>query len=268
MSIQVCARVVGAVDAAVELHEHPLRPRRRALEAVHAERDLVVRARPRAGSARRCPRCRGARSRRRRRSATRRRRRCATASRSGSPGQVTIECRHSPPAPGCQRGRDGCSNSAAVELERRAAVAALEQHARVAARVDDAVRLAGLDHPDPLERRVAALGQLDALGLLPPRRRDRPRTRSSARRTARSPTRAGGRSARRASAYSTGSPANARAVTSNGAPGSPSSANRPFLVPTSSSVIAIPRRAPEGRRSCPRLRPACPARRARRSRTR
>ena len=39
------------------------------------------------------------------------------------------------------------------------------------------------------------------------------------------------------SAYSTGSPANARAVTSNGEPGSPSSTNRPFLVPTSSSVM-------------------------------
>ena len=39
-------------------------------------------------------------------------------------------------------------------------------------------------------------------------------------------------------AYSTGSPANARAVISNGSPGSPSSTNSPFLVPTSSSVIA------------------------------
>src|SRR3954447_5338598 len=39
-------------------------------------------------------------------------------------------------------------------------------------------------------------------------------------------------------AYSTGSPANARAVTANASPGAPSSANRPFLVPTSSSVIS------------------------------
>ena len=38
-------------------------------------------------------------------------------------------------------------------------------------------------------------------------------------------------------AYSTGSPANARAVTSNPSPGAPSSTNRPFFVPTSSSVI-------------------------------
>ena len=40
-------------------------------------------------------------------------------------------------------------------------------------------------------------------------------------------------------AYSTGSPANARAVTSNGEPGSPSSTNRPFFVPTSNSVIEL-----------------------------
>src|SRR5215217_7422839 len=37
-------------------------------------------------------------------------------------------------------------------------------------------------------------------------------------------------------AKSTGSPANARAVTSNPCPGSPSSTNRPFFVPTISSV--------------------------------
>src|SRR5919201_402433 len=37
---------------------------------------------------------------------------------------------------------------------------------------------------------------------------------------------------------STCSPANARSVISNGAPGSPASANSPFLVPTSNSVIA------------------------------
>ena len=36
----------------------------------------------------------------------------AIASRSGSPGQGTIECRHSPPAPGCQIGRVGCLKSA------------------------------------------------------------------------------------------------------------------------------------------------------------
>src|SRR5215218_6096961 len=39
-------------------------------------------------------------------------------------------------------------------------------------------------------------------------------------------------------AYSTGSPANARAVTSKPSAGVPSSTNRPFLVPTSSSVIS------------------------------
>src|SRR5215212_8690631 len=55
----------------------------------------------------------------------------------------------------------------AVERERGAAVAALEEHAGVAARVDRAVVDAGRDHPDPLERRVAALGELKPLGLLP-----------------------------------------------------------------------------------------------------
>src|SRR3954467_7017489 len=39
-------------------------------------------------------------------------------------------------------------------------------------------------------------------------------------------------------AYSTGSPAKARWATSNGEPGSPSSTNRPFFVPTDNSVIS------------------------------
>jgi hypothetical protein len=49
----------------------------------------------------------------------------------------------------------------------RAAVGALEQDARVAAGVQGPVALAGHDHPDPLERRVPALGEGDALGLVP-----------------------------------------------------------------------------------------------------
>src|SRR5436853_5131700 len=40
-------------------------------------------------------------------------------------------------------------------------------------------------------------------------------------------------------AWSTGSPANARAVISNSPPGSPSSTNRPFFVPTTSSVMWV-----------------------------
>jgi hypothetical protein len=45
----------------------------------------------------------------------------------------------------------------AVEVERRAAVAALEQRAGIAAGVDDAVGSAGRDHPDALERGLPAL---------------------------------------------------------------------------------------------------------------
>ena len=43
MLTQRRARVVGAIDAAVELHEQPLGARLRALDAVHAQCDLVVR---------------------------------------------------------------------------------------------------------------------------------------------------------------------------------------------------------------------------------
>ena len=39
------------------------------------------------------------------------------ASRSGSPGQVAIECRHRPPAPGCHFGRLGCSHSPRLRLK-------------------------------------------------------------------------------------------------------------------------------------------------------
>src|SRR5437763_5028172 len=39
------------------------------------------------------------------------------------------------------------------------------------------------------------------------------------------------------SAWSTGSPANARALIENSPPGSPSSTNSPFFVPTTSSVM-------------------------------
>ena len=41
-------------------------------------------------------------------------------------------------------------------------------------------------------------------------------------------------------AKSTGSPANARLETSKLEPGSPSSTNRPFFVPSSSSVMFLP----------------------------
>ena len=41
----------------------------------------------------------------------------ASASRSGSPGHGTIECRHSPPPPGCHSGRVGCSQSARLSSQ-------------------------------------------------------------------------------------------------------------------------------------------------------
>ena len=192
-----------------------------------------------------------------------------TARRSGSPGHGTIECRQKP------AGARLPLRSSRM-LRRRAAAANWtlahppwlgEQHAGVSARIDHAVRLAGGDHPRsaraPRRRPRAARRRRTA----PTRRRGRRHRRASARRTARSPRRARGPERGSRSAYSTGSPANARAVTANGDPGSPSSANRPFLVPTSSSVTRL-RRSREARRSGRRRRPARAARCVRRSRTR
>ena len=160
------ARVVGAVDAAVELHEDPLRARRGALEPVHAQRDLVRRrvvghvVRDQAVVA-------------------------ALPARAAVVGQPDPGGgdRHRQPLglPGPRDDRVQAEAAGAglparprrmleerpVERERRAPVAALEQDAGVAARVDDAVGLAGLDHPDPLERRVAAARELQPRGLLP-----------------------------------------------------------------------------------------------------
>ena len=148
----------------MELHEDPLRLRRRALQAVHAEADLVLRhafwqiprddallplrhvAPP--SSVSHTPAAE-----------------MPTASRPGSPGHVTIECKQSPPAPGCHFGLVGCFQSARLSSQRRAAVAALEQHARVPAGVKHAVGLGGHDHPDPHEH-VVAPRQIDA-GRLP-----------------------------------------------------------------------------------------------------
>ena len=84
----------------------------------------------------------------------------ATASRSGSPGHVTIECRHSPPPRAASEPRRVLPEPP-VEGEGGAAVLALEEDARVAARIDHAVGLARHDHPDALERMLAALGQFE-----------------------------------------------------------------------------------------------------------
>ena len=128
----------------------------------------------------------------------------------------------------------------AVELEAGAAVAALEQHARVAARVER--RRPPRRARSPRSARAPSsppCGQRDAFGLLPlalgivgvvdlrpvEGRGDRGA--------------AGDRSAGRAARTRRARPRTRGAVTSNGAPGSPSSTNRPFLVPTSSSVIGV-----------------------------
>ena len=72
-----------------------------------------------------------------------------------------------PPAPGLHSGRVGCSQNGLVELPVHAAVAALEEDARRAARVEEPVLLAGDDRPDALERLLPVLGKLEALRLLP-----------------------------------------------------------------------------------------------------
>ena len=146
----------------------------------------------------------------------------------------------------------GCSAERRLSVERRAAVAALEQHARVAARVDGPVSSPGTITQIRSSAASPPRGQLDALRLLPlaagssvytdlrpvERRGDR-REEAAA-------------SAGRASRTRPARPRTRGAVTSNGAPGSPSSTNRPFLVPSSSSVIARRPRAPAARRSGPR----------------
>jgi hypothetical protein len=54
-----------------------------------------------------------------------------------------------------------------VQLPGHSAVAALEEDARIAARVQEPVLLAHHDRPQPLERLLLLLGECDALGLLP-----------------------------------------------------------------------------------------------------
>ena len=68
-------------------------------------------------------------------------------------------------------GARGVVPQAAVQRPREAAVAALEQRAGVATGVEQAVSLAGRDHPDPLERLLVALGEGRPLRLLPLSRR-------------------------------------------------------------------------------------------------
>ena len=146
-----------------------------------------------------------------------------------------------PPAPGLQSGRVGCSQNGLVELPGRAAVVALEEHARRAARVEMPVVLCRHDRPEPLQRQLRVLGQLDPGRLLPLGRTDRPCRRSSARRRRRSRMRRSGRCARRASRTRRARRRTRATSRRTARRPSPSSTNRPFFVPTSSCVISSSR---------------------------
>ena len=139
------ARVVGAVDPAVELHEHPIGPGGGAMDAVHAQADLIGR-RVLGQVARREPLVAGTPAR------------AAVLAEPDARGRYA----HRQPVGVSRPGDDGVEAQPA-----RAAIAALEEHAGVAARVERPLGLARRDHPEPLERRVAALWQRDALRLLP-----------------------------------------------------------------------------------------------------
>jgi hypothetical protein len=54
-----------------------------------------------------------------------------------------------------------------VEVPRQASVAALEEHSRVAARVEEPVHLPRDDRPDALQRLLRPLWELHTLRLLP-----------------------------------------------------------------------------------------------------
>ena len=230
------ARVVGAVDAAVELHEQPLRAAGRAVEVVDAEVDRValrlvrevagddalVAVAPRRAAVVGQPDADG-------------RDREREPVRIARPRHDRVQAE--PAAAGLPVRSRRVLPERALQLPRRAAVAALEQDARVAAGVQRAVVLAGDDDPDPLERRRRRPPAARRRRPAPTRPPGRRRARSAGRRSA-DVTRASTRPVRGSRiAYSTGSPANARARTANAPPGSPSRTNRPFLVPTSSSVI-------------------------------
>ena len=243
---------------------------RRAVQAMDAE----VGGRPavplRAGSAERVPGCPGAMSCRRPRCARPPRRRPPAQSRSGSPGHGTIECRQSPPPPGSQEDRVGCSQSARLSSHVRAAVAALEQHAGVTSCVQRPVALAGDDHPYSLERRVATLGQRDAVRLAPLARKDHPRTRSSARRSGRSWTRTAGRCEGRASRTRPAPRRTPVPSPRSRRPARPRARTDPcgFRREAPSYVSHPSRDCGQGPRSGRRDRPMCPRSRARRSRRR
>ena len=72
-----------------------------------------------------------------------------------------------PSGPGAPVGSRRLLPERHVELPVEAAVTALEQHPWIAARVEQSVRLAGDDRPNPLQGGIAPLRQRKPLRLLP-----------------------------------------------------------------------------------------------------
>ena len=184
----------------------------------------------------------------------------ASASLSGSPGQGAIECRHSPPPPGCQSGRVGCSHSV-----------------RLSSQVAPPSRLSNSTPGSPPAYRVPSspgtITQIRSSACSPPSGSWMPVAcvhspsseiedlRPVERRRHRGQDAARVRIAHRVLDRLAGERALGDAER---APGSPLRTNRPFLVPTSNSVIRGLQRSRAGRRSGRRRTPACPRSPARR----
>ncbi len=229
------ARVVRAVDAAVELHEQPLRPGRGAMHVVHAEGEGVL---PRvlgqvAGHQALVPVAPGPTAVVREPDADRRdaHRQLAGIAR---PGRDRVQAHAS--GAGSPLGSRRLLPERLVELPRRPAVTALEEHAGIAARVEMVVLDPRNDRPEPDQRLLLAFREREALGLLPLSggivgdEDLRPvEGRGHAGEVAAAPA-----VAHRELDRLAGERAGADV---EGPPLSPWSANRPFLVPTRSSVI-------------------------------
>ena len=228
------AGVVGAVDAAVELHEEPLGPRRRAVHVVDAERDRVL-ARLLRQVSRDMPCCRCATSRRRHRSARRRPRRSRSPAGSGRPATGrssagTARRRRAPLGPRRLRPtarwfssqlsppsslRNSAAGAPPAEHARRPRPGSITQIRSSAAPPSSGSRRRT---PAPLAREVVGVEQLRPVERRRHARED-PAVRWS--RIANSTASPGKRARRHREAAARPAP----------------STNRPFFVPTSSSVI-------------------------------
>ena len=111
----------------------------------------------RAGTRRARRRCGPASCARRRRCGTPRRSRWRSSIRSGSAGSSRTVCRHSPPPPGCQRGRCSWLSSPLIRLPRFSPVARLEQRRGLDATVKR-VRCPGPARSDLPDLRDSAAG--------------------------------------------------------------------------------------------------------------